>query len=46
MRVARDDLILLGGVAAVAGLFFAAERRIAGVVGFPLDDAWIHLRFA
>lgn len=46
MRVARDDLILLGGAAAVAGLFFAAERHIAGAVGFPLDDAWIHLRFA
>jgi hypothetical protein len=22
------------------------ERRIAGAIGFPLDDAWIHLQFA
>lgn len=27
-------------------LFLAAERRIAGSPGLPLDDAWIHLHFA
>jgi hypothetical protein len=27
-------------------LFLAAERRIAGAPGLPLDDAWIHLHFA
>ena len=27
-------------------LFVVAERRVAGVVGFPLDDSWIHLQFA
>lgn len=27
-------------------LFLARERQIAGAVGFPLDDAWIHLHFA
>jgi hypothetical protein len=34
-------------VAAVIALgFTAAELRIAGEIGLPLDDAWIHLRFA
>jgi hypothetical protein len=27
-------------------LFMVVERRVAGVVGFPLDDSWIHLHFA
>jgi arabinofuranosyltransferase len=27
-------------------LFMVAERRVAGVVGLPLDDSWIHLHFA
>jgi len=27
-------------------LFLASEQRIAGAVGFPLDDSWIHLHFA
>ncbi|MGH7387927.1 MAG: hypothetical protein ACREM3_00495 [Candidatus Rokuibacteriota bacterium] len=27
-------------------LFLASERRIAGAIGFPLDDSWIHLHFA
>ena len=26
--------------------FVAAELRIAGEIGLPLDDSWIHLRFA
>jgi arabinofuranosyltransferase len=44
--VARDDLaIVAGGVAVLLG-FGLAEHRIAGVVGLPLDDAWIHLRLA
>jgi hypothetical protein len=37
-------------ILAVAGLvvlgFVAAELRIAGEIGLPLDDSWIHLRFA
>jgi len=28
------------------GLFLAAERRLAGAAGLPLDDAWIHAHFA
>jgi arabinofuranosyltransferase len=40
------DALLLGvGLLAVA-LFLAAERRIAGASGLPLDDSWIHLRLA
>jgi hypothetical protein len=27
-------------------LFMVVERRVAGVVGLPLDDSWIHLHFA
>ena len=27
-------------------LFVVRERQIAGAVGFPLDDSWIHLHFA
>jgi arabinofuranosyltransferase len=44
--VTRDDAMLLAAAAGVAGLFVATELRIAGEVGFPLDDSWIHLRFA
>ncbi len=40
-----DALLLLAGAAAVL-LFLAAERRIAGAWGLPLDDGWIHLRLA
>src|SRR5262249_11179643 len=32
--------------ALVTLLFTAAELRIAGEIGLPLDDSWIHLRFA
>ena len=28
------------------GVFLLRERQLAGVVGFPLDDAWIHFQFA
>jgi hypothetical protein len=40
-----DALLLLAGAAAVL-LVLAAERRIAGAWGLPLDDGWIHLRLA
>ena len=42
----RDDLLILGVALGVAALFTLQELRIAGAVGFPLDDSWIHLRFA
>ncbi|UCC69417.1 MAG: hypothetical protein JSV79_05760 [Armatimonadota bacterium] len=35
--------------AVIAGLmmyYLAASRRAAGEFGFPLDDSWIHVRFA
>jgi len=44
--VDRDDLLILGAALGVAGLFTFQELRIAGTIGFPLDDSWIHLRFA
>jgi hypothetical protein len=37
---------VLAAAAGTAGLFVAAELEIAGAVGLPLDDSWIHLRFA
>ena len=40
-----DALLLLLGALAI-GVFLAAERRIAGAPGLPLDDGWIHLRLA
>jgi hypothetical protein len=44
--MARDDgAIVAGGLAVLLG-FAIAEYRIAGAIGLPLDDAWIHLRFA
>jgi len=41
-----DDAAVLAVAALVVLLFGVAERRIAGEPGLPLDDAWIHLRFA
>ena len=36
------------GAAFALGLgdFLLRERQLAGVMGFPLDDAWIHFQFA
>ena len=42
----KHDLIVLGAAACVALVFVAAELRIVGAIGLPLDDSWIHLRFA
>jgi hypothetical protein len=42
----RDDLVILAVAASVILLFVAAEVRIANGFGLPLDDSWIHLRFA
>lgn len=42
----RDDLLILGAALGVAILFVVVELWIAGGIGFPLDDSWIHLRFA
>jgi hypothetical protein len=38
-------LILLPG-AAFAAWYVSGARSLAGVAGFPLDDAWIHAQFA
>ena len=42
----RADLGLLVAAVPPLVLFMVRERVIAGVVGFPLDDSWIHLHFA
>ena len=42
----RDDLVVVAAALAPLALFLACERQIAGAVGFPLDDSWIHLHFA
>jgi len=42
----RDDLLVVAAALVPLALFLARERQIAGAVGFPLDDAWIHLHFA
>lgn len=33
-------------MAALVAYYLLASRRAAGELGFPLDDSWIHLRFA
>ena len=42
----RDDAVIVAAAVVPLALFLAAEHRIAGVAGLPLDDAWIHLHFA
>jgi hypothetical protein len=42
----RSPLLLAAGALVPLLLFLAAERRIAGAAGLPLDDSWIHLHFA
>jgi len=45
-RFDPHDGLILAVAALVALAFTAAELRIAGEIGLPLDDSWIHLRFA
>jgi hypothetical protein len=40
------DVVVVLTAALPLILFLVTERRVAGVVGFPLDDSWIHLHFA
>ncbi len=42
----RGDLLVALSAFVPLALFLARERAIAGAVGFPLDDSWIHLHFA
>jgi hypothetical protein len=44
--LSRDDLVVAVAAALPLLLLAAVERQVAGVAGFPLDDAWIHLHFA
>jgi hypothetical protein len=46
LRARRDSFLLALAAGLPLALFLRAETRIAGAMGFPLDDAWIHLHFA
>jgi arabinofuranosyltransferase len=39
-------LVLLVALGAGLSVFLAREWTLAGTLGFPLDDSWIHLHFA
>ena len=38
--------MVAGLIVLLSSLYLWQERRIGGGLGFPLDDAWIHARFA
>ena len=40
------DLLILGGATLLAGTIYLLSSAFAYRIGFPLDDAWIHLTFA
>lgn len=42
----RNDLVIGAAALAAAALYLFQEWRISGAFGFPLDDSWIHARFA
>jgi hypothetical protein len=42
----RDDLLVALAAMVPLAWLLLRERVIAGAVGFPLDDSWIHLHFA
>ena len=45
VRWRADGLVVAAALLPLA-LFVAREWQIAGALGFPLDDSWIHLHFA
>jgi hypothetical protein len=47
LRVPRAHvLVVAGAVVAAFALYVGVELRRNGALGFPLDDPWIHLKFA
>ena len=42
----RDDVLVIVSAGLPLAMLMVAERMVAGVAGFPLDDSWIHLHFA
>ena len=42
----RDDVLVVLSAVLPLAMLVVAERVVAGVAGFPLDDSWIHLHFA
>lgn len=39
-------VLVVGAALAMVALLLGGEFRVAGGPGFPLDDSWIHVRFA
>ncbi len=42
----KRDLLFLGGATLLAGCIYLLTSALVSGIGFPLDDAWIHLTFA
>ena len=44
--LSKRDLIILGVATLLGGIIYLVASQIVYRIGFPLDDAWIHLTFA
>ncbi len=42
----RPAWLLAAALVLGLGVFLLREQQLAGVLGFPLDDSWIHFQFA
>ena len=46
LAAVRDDALVIAAAVVPLSDYLLREHAIAGAVGFPLDDSWIHLQFA
>lgn len=46
LAAVRDDALVVAAALVPLSVYLLREHTIAGAVGFPLDDSWIHLQFA